>query len=64
MTVLLSILVFSVAVALMTVGVVFSRKPIKGSCGGLVQLGIERECNCGEVCAEHRRVLYQIDEPS
>lgn len=32
----------------MAVGVIFGRKPIAGSCGGIANLGIEKECSiCG-----------------
>ncbi len=41
MTFLLTLLGFVGVVTLMAIGVIFSRKPIKGSCGGLVQLDIE-----------------------
>ena len=34
-------------VAAMAVGVMFGRRPIQGSCGGLGQLGIDAEC---EIC--------------
>ena len=34
-------------VTLMAVGVIFGRKPIAGSCGGMKALGMEMEC---EVC--------------
>ena len=34
-------------VALMAVGVLFGRKPIAGSCGGMKALGMEMEC---EIC--------------
>ncbi|PMO68090.1 (Na+)-NQR maturation NqrM [Vibrio splendidus] len=64
MTFLLTLLGFVGIVALMAIGVVFSRKPIKGSCGGLAQLDIERECNCKDVCEGQSRKLYQISEPS
>ena len=40
MTFLLTLLGFVGIVALMAIGVIFSRKPIKGSCGGLAQLDI------------------------
>jgi hypothetical protein len=40
----------------MAVGVIFGRKPIAGSCGGIANLGIEKECSiCGgsrEKCEE------------
>ncbi|MCZ8501174.1 (Na+)-NQR maturation NqrM [Vibrio lentus] len=64
MTFLLTLLGFVGIVFLMAIGVIFSRKPIKGSCGGLAQLDIERECNCKDVCEEHSRTLYQITELS
>ncbi|WP_373958361.1 (Na+)-NQR maturation NqrM [Vibrio gigantis] len=64
MTFLFTLLGFVGIVFLMAIGVIFSRKPIKGSCGGLAQLDIERECNCKDVCEGNTRKLYQISEPS
>ncbi len=37
-------------VALMAVGVMFKRKPISGSCGGLGGVGIEKACDCDKPC--------------
>nr|WP_298169228.1 (Na+)-NQR maturation NqrM [uncultured Pseudomonas sp.] len=46
-------------VSLMAVGVIMGRKPIAGSCGGIANLGIEKECSiCGgsrEKCEEVNR---------
>lgn len=39
-------------VALMAVGVMFKRKPISGSCGGLGGVGIEKACGCDKPCDE------------
>lgn len=37
-----------IIVAGMAVGVMFGRKPLKGSCGGMAALGMETECDvCG-----------------
>lgn len=35
----------------MAVGILFGRAPIKGSCGGLANVGVERACGCTDVCA-------------
>ena len=47
MTFVLALLVFMAIVAVMAVGVIFGRAPIKGSCGGLGAVGIYQDC---EIC--------------
>ncbi|MEM0955925.1 MAG: (Na+)-NQR maturation NqrM [Pseudomonadota bacterium] len=58
-TFLLAALVFCVVVAGMAVGVIFSNKPIKGSCGGIGALGMDQACEiCGgnpQICDEETR---------
>ncbi|MCK7552216.1 (Na+)-NQR maturation NqrM [Marinobacter goseongensis] len=47
-TFLLVLLIVSVLVAAMSVGVIFGRKPISGTCGGIGALGINQSCDiCG-----------------
>jgi hypothetical protein len=64
MTLLLTFLLFLSVIVLMAIGVMFKRKSIQGSCGGLSAIQIERECNCEVVCDSHKKSLYQITEPS
>ena len=49
----------------MAVGVLFGRKPIAGSCGGIANLGIEKECSiCGgsrEKCEEVNQQQAKLD---
>ncbi len=56
MTFVVVFLVMVTVVGLMAVGVIMGRKPIAGSCGGIANLGIEKECSiCGgsrEKCEE------------
>lgn len=45
---LLSFAILLFVVAAMSIGVLFGRKPIKGSCGGMSSLGMETACDiCG-----------------
>lgn len=46
-TVLLAFLIMLLLVAGMAVGVLFGRKPIAGSCGGMKALGMDMAC---EIC--------------
>ncbi|MBB2496421.1 (Na+)-NQR maturation NqrM [Aquipseudomonas ullengensis] len=59
MTWLLVFIVMLLVVLGMAVGVIMGRKPIAGSCGGIANLGIEKECSiCGgsrEKCEEVNR---------
>ena len=48
MTWLIVFLVMVLVVLGMSIGVIMGRKPIAGSCGGIANLGIEKECSiCG-----------------
>ncbi|GAC1031267.1 (Na+)-NQR maturation NqrM [Pseudomonas sp. No.21] len=59
MTWLLVFLIMLLVVLGMAIGVIMGRKPIAGSCGGIANLGIEKECSiCGgnrEKCEEANR---------
>lgn len=56
---LLVFLIMLLVVLGMAIGVIMGRKPIAGSCGGIANLGIEKECSiCGgnrDKCEEAQR---------
>jgi hypothetical protein len=56
---LVSMLVIGLVMAIMAVGVIMGRAPIKGSCGGMGALGIDTTCDlCGgdpQRCDEETR---------
>lgn len=59
MTWLLVFVIMLLVVFGMSIGVIMGRKPIAGSCGGIANLGIEKECSiCGgdrQKCEEANR---------
>jgi hypothetical protein len=58
-TFLFAALAFALVMTGMALGVIFSNKPIKGSCGGIGALGMDTACEiCGgnpTVCEEETR---------
>ena len=46
---------FITVIAMMSVGYIFQKKVVKGSCGGLGALGIAKECNCPEPCDARKK---------
>ncbi len=46
---------FLVFVLAMAVGYIFQKKVVKGSCGGLGAVGIEKVCNCPEPCDARKK---------
>ncbi len=58
-------IVVGIAVMAMAVGVILSNKRIRGSCGGLASLGIDKACDCDRPCARRRKLessgRFEID---
>lgn len=56
-TFLLTLLVITLVIAAMAVGVIFGRKPIAGSCGGLGAQGEACEFGCRKPCSQRQARL-------
>jgi|MEHZ01.5.fsa_nt_MEHZ011524506.1_9 hypothetical protein len=48
-TFLITFLVMAVVIVIMSIGVLFGRKPVQGSCGGMNNIAGLKEC---EICGE------------
>ncbi|WP_405120596.1 (Na+)-NQR maturation NqrM [Pseudomonas leptonychotis] len=61
MTFLVVFLVMLLVVGMMAIGVIMGGKPIAGSCGGIANLGIEKECS---ICGGSREKCEEINSES
>ena len=53
-TFLITLAVVGIVIAAMAIGVMFGRKPIAGSCGGLGTLGQDCEFGCKKPCTKRQ----------
>ncbi len=64
-TFLVAFVFFALLIAAMAVGVIFSNKPIQGSCGGLNNIGLDGDCEiCGgnrDKCEESEQTTSESD---
>lgn len=49
-TLLLTFGIFLLVIISMAVGYIFSKRTIKGSCGGITALGMKKMCDCDTPC--------------
>ncbi|MGB8667350.1 MAG: (Na+)-NQR maturation NqrM [Serratia inhibens] len=46
---------FLLVICGMSLGYVFKRKSLQGSCGGITSLGMEKVCDCPEPCDARKK---------
>ena len=51
-----------VVVAIMAIGYIFQKKEIKGSCGGISDLGLEKVCDCDEPCDKRKEMIQRLEQ--
>ncbi|PVZ82991.1 hypothetical protein C9426_27940 [Serratia sp. S1B] len=54
-----SFVLFLLVVGGMSLGYVFRRRTLQGSCGGITALGIEKVCDCPEPCDARKKRLVK-----
>ena len=47
--------VFLLVIVAMSIGYIFNKKTIGGSCGGLASVGIDKECDCPDPCENRKK---------
>lgn len=61
-TFIITFLLMLVIVAIMAIGYIFQKKKIKGSCGGISDLGLEKVCDCDEPCDKRKELMRRLEE--
>ena len=59
---ILAFIIMLLVVVIMAVGYIFQRKKIKGSCGGISDLGLEKVCDCDEPCDKRKELIKRMEE--
>lgn len=55
--IVMTFIIFLLVVAGMSLGYLYKRKPLQGSCGGITALGLDKVCDCPEPCEARRKQL-------
>ncbi|MCW8878985.1 MAG: (Na+)-NQR maturation NqrM [Kangiellaceae bacterium] len=59
---LITFVLMLIVIMIMAVGYIFQRKKIKGSCGGISDLGLEKVCDCDEPCDKRKELMRKLEE--
>ncbi len=55
-------LIMLIVVIIMSIGYIFQKKKIKGSCGGISDLGLEKICDCEEPCDKRKELMRRLEK--
>lgn len=58
-TFIITFFIMLVVVGLMAIGYIIKKKSIKGSCGGISNLGMDKVCNCEKPCDKKEAKLKE-----
>jgi hypothetical protein len=58
-------IIMLIVIIIMSVGYIFQKKTIQGSCGGISSLGLDKVCDCDEPCERRKKHLAKtrLQEP-
>lgn len=58
-TLMLAFVLMLIVIAGMAIGYVVQRKAIRGSCGGIGALGLDKACDCDDPCESKKLKMEQ-----
>ena len=58
---IITFVIMLIIVLLMAIGYIFQKKDIKGSCGGISELGLEKVCDCEEPCDKRKELIEKLE---
>ena len=61
-TFIITFFLMLIVVVIMAIGYIFQKKKIKGSCGGISDLGLEKVCDCDEPCDKRKELIKRLEE--
>ncbi|MGX5172804.1 (Na+)-NQR maturation NqrM [Aliikangiella sp. IMCC44653] len=59
---LITFILMLAVVGIMAIGYILQRKQIKGSCGGIASLGLEKACDCDEPCDKRKELIQKMQQ--
>ncbi len=59
---LITFVLMLVVIVIMAVGYIFQQKKIKGSCGGISDLGLDKVCDCDDPCDKRKELIKKMAE--
>lgn len=59
---IITFILMLLVVLMMAIGYIVQRKKIKGSCGGISDLGLEKVCDCEEPCDKRKEMMRRLEE--
>ncbi|WP_444995694.1 (Na+)-NQR maturation NqrM [Aliikangiella sp. IMCC44359] len=61
-TFIITFLLMLIVIVIMAVGYILQKKKIKGSCGGISDLGLEKACDCDEPCDKRKELMRRQEK--
>lgn len=58
---IITFVIMLIVIGAMAIGYIIQGKKIKGSCGGISDLGLEKVCDCEEPCDKRKELMKKLE---